>query len=206
MPTASPRLPCKSLPLIPCKPLLRLRRFRELSLGENFSFREGSSPRALISGRGLSKTCATLSGHYPRFPFTPPCADMLPDPRGQNTPSAGRGLPSTLAVNPGSRDHSTGPAPTQLLHMVAGTMLPTRAHTLVSGGRDPHWSLGRQLYRDTRLLRQRRPLPSLPGSTALSCAPSGSLPRLSATRATPSRAPIWRAGRYHSHESVTPAE
>jgi hypothetical protein len=65
---------------------------------------------------------------------------MLPDPRGQNTPSAGRGLPSALAVNPGSLDHSTGPAPTQLLHMVAGTTLPTRAHTLVSGGRDPHWS------------------------------------------------------------------
>jgi hypothetical protein len=44
-------------------------------------------------------------------------------------------------------------------------------------------------------------LPSLPGSTALSCAPSGSSPRLSATRATPSR-----IARYHGHESVTLAE
>jgi hypothetical protein len=78
----------------------------------------------------------------PRFPCTPPCADMLPDPRGQNAPSAGRGLPSGLVVNSGSMDHSIGPAPTQLLHMVPGTMLPTRTHTLVSGGRDPHWSLG----------------------------------------------------------------
>jgi hypothetical protein len=49
-------------------------------------------------------------------------------------------------------------------------------------------------------------LPSLPRSTALSRAPSGSSPRLSATRATPSRAPIWRAARCHGHESVTPAE
>jgi hypothetical protein len=44
-------------------------------------------------------------------------------------------------------------------------------------------------------------LPSLPGSTALSCAPSGSSPRLSATRATPSR-----IARYHGHKSVTLAE
>jgi hypothetical protein len=90
----------------PCNSFLRLRTFRELSLSENFSSATDFSPRALISELGLLERAQLLFRHHPRFPYTPSCAEMLPDPRGQ-TPSAGRGLPSVLAVNPGS----TGPTP-----------------------------------------------------------------------------------------------
>jgi hypothetical protein len=104
---------------------LRLRTFHELSLGENFSSTKDSLPRALISGRGSSRTCAYLlrdfraTGTDILEGSTPPCAEMLPDfSWPERTPPAGRGLPSALAVNRGS----TGPTPTQLLHMVAGAM------------------------------------------------------------------------------------
>jgi hypothetical protein len=97
-----------------------------------------------------------------------------------------------------SRVH-VGPAPTKPVphdgwsHVaVMRAALPT--HSCI------HWPPSRLLYQHTRLLRQWRPMPSLPGSMTLSCAsgrrnaipttlPSGSSPTLSATRDTLRRAP-----------------
>jgi hypothetical protein len=161
--------------------------FRELSLGENFSSAKDSSPRALISGRGSSRTCAYLlrdfraTGTDILEGSTPPCAEMLPDfSWPERTLSAGRGLPSVLAVNPGS----TGPTP--LLSCSTWWTAPRRPPGPTAMPRHP-----------TSTARYH--LPSLPGSPGVSCAsgrrsvipttlPSGSSPRLSATRATLSRA------------------
>jgi hypothetical protein len=132
----------------PCKSFLRLRLSRELSLGENFSSAKDSLPRALISGRGSSRTCAYLlrdsraTGTDILEGSTPPCAEMLPDfSWPERTPSAGRGLPSVLAVNPGS----TGPTP--LLSCSTWWSAPRSRHAYASRP-------DRQLCRNTRLLRQ----------------------------------------------------
>jgi hypothetical protein len=142
----------------------------------------------------------------PRFPYTPPGADMLPASCGQTTGlPAGDFLPCSRSIqgpldpHPYSAVPHGGPRPVAVIHTYirkppGPTAMPRHPTSTA-----------------------RHHLPSLPGSTGVSCAsgrrsvipttlPSGSSPRLSATRATPSRAPIWRAARYHGHESVTPAE
>jgi hypothetical protein len=183
---------------------------------KTFPFAMESSPRALISGRRLSRTCAFLLRDFRAHHHVLRCFLTLVArtytvcrsgtsfrARGQSRVHGPlhwtRTYPAALQ---GGRNHVADSRAYTGLRWPGPTLVPG-THT---GPWDPHWSLGRQLYRDTRLLRQRRPLPSLPGSTALSSAPSGFSPRLSATRVTPSRAPIWRAARYHDHESVTPAE
>jgi hypothetical protein len=128
----------------------------------------------------------------PRFPHTT-CADMLPDPRGQTTGlPVGDFLPRSRSIQ--------GPPDPPLLSCSTWWPAPRSRHPYA------HTQAARaDSYTNTPDFSGKgAPLPSLPGSMTLSCAsgrrsvipttlPSGSSPRLSATRATLSRASASRA-------------
>jgi hypothetical protein len=144
----------------------------------------------------------------PRFPCPPSCAEMLPDPRGQNVHRlpvgdflpCSRSIQGPLDPHPYSAVPHGGPRPVAvILTCIRKPPGPT--------------AMPRHPTSTARHL-----LPSLPGSTGVSCAsgrrsvipttlPSGSSPRLSATRATLSRAALRQAARYNvDPESVPPTE
>jgi hypothetical protein len=175
---------CDSLFHTLCKSFLRLRIFRELSLGENFSSATDFSSRALISGRGLSRMCATLlrdsrAHHHALRCFPTLVARPLVCRSG--TSFRARGQSRVHWTHPYSAVPHGGPRPVAVIHTcIRKPPGPTAM---------PRHPTSTARYH----------LPSLPGSTGVSCAsgrrsvipttlPSGSSPRLSATRATLSRA------------------
>jgi hypothetical protein len=106
----------------PCKSFLRLRTFRELSLGENFSSATDFSPCALISGRGLLERVQLFSNTIRDFRTHPvlisfptlvarhrlPVGDSLPRSRSiQGPPDPHLLSCSTWWPEPCSRDART---------------------------------------------------------------------------------------------------